>query len=146
MAKNEDKKALKQKLEQEAAENFEAQNKLVLLEKQLEKNVEFKNYLQLKNKLATQDALFRESVKNEMIKYDIPTIKGDWGILTVYPVETYKVLDEKKVPTEYKQEKTVVVVDTKQIKEDFTLTGVLPAGVERTVSQRLRITPPKETK
>lgn len=140
MAKTkEDKKALKEKLEKEAADLHHKQAQLLVMEKELEQNTQFKKYLALKNKINTQDTLFREAVKNEMIKHDIPKLKGDWGSITLVTRETYKVTDEKKVPAEYKEEKTVVVVDTKAIKEDYTLTGVLPAGVEVNKSQHVLI-------
>ncbi len=134
------KKDRKAQLESEAEELFEKQTQLLVLEKQLEQNEQFKNYLQLQKAVKTQDALFRESVKNEMIKYEIPKIQGEWGSITLVNREDYKVTDEDKIPTEYKEEKTVVVVDTKAIKEDYTLTGVLPAGVEIKKSQYIRIT------
>lgn len=140
MAKTkEDKKALKEQLEREAADLHHKQAQLLVMEKELEQNTQFKEYLALKNKINTQDALFREAVKSEMIKHDIPKLKGDWGSITLVTRETYKVTDEKKVPAEYKEEKTVVVVDTKAIKEDYTLTGVLPAGVEVNKSQHVLI-------
>ena len=139
MAKKDDKKALKEKLEQEAADLHDKQVQLLVMEKELEQNEQFKNYLALKNKINTQDSLFREAVKNEMIKHDIPKLKGDWGSITLVNREDFKVTDEKKVPAEYKEEKTVIVVDTKQIKEDYTLTGVLPAGVDIKKSQYVLI-------
>lgn len=140
---NIDKKDLKAKLEKDAEELFEKQNQLALMEKELEQNEQFKNYLNLQSAIKTQDALFRESVKNEMIKYEIPKLKGDWGSISLVNREDYKVEDESKVPTEYKQEKTIIEVDTKQIKEDFILTGILPAGVVIKKSQYIKITPKK---
>ena len=140
MAKTkEDKKALKEQLEKEAADLHHEQAQLLVMEKELEQNTQFKKYLALKNKINNQDALFREAVKNEMIKNDIPKLKGDWGSITLVTRETYKVTDENKVPAEYKEEKTVIVVDTKAIKEDYTLTGVLPAGVQVNKSQHVLI-------
>ena len=133
------KKERKTQLEGDAANLFEKQNQLALMEKELEQNEKFKKYLNLQQAVKTQDALFRESVKNEMIRYGIPKLQGDWGSITLVTRETYKVTDEKKVPAEYKEEKTVVVVDTKAIKEDYTLTGVLPAGVEVNKSQHVLI-------
>lgn len=139
MPKKEDKKALKLKLEEEAAELFEKQSQLVLLEKQLEENEEFKNYLTLQKSLKTQDTLFRESVKNEMIKFGIPKLQGEWGSITLVEKDLYKVTDEEKVPAEYKKEKTIVEVDLKAIKEDYTLMNILPAGVQINKSQYVLI-------
>lgn len=134
-----DKKVLKQQLEDSAADLFEKQSQLALLEKQLEQNVEFKNYLVLQRNLKDQDKLFRESVKEEMIKYEIPKLKGEWGSITLVEKDLYKVVDANKVPNEYKQEKTIIDVDTKAIKEDYTLTGILPAGVEVNKSKYILI-------
>lgn len=135
----EDKKALKAQLEEEASALHEQQVQLVILEKELEKNEQFKNYLSLKNKINSQDALFRESVKNDMVKHGIPKLQGSWGSITLVKREDYKVVDEKKIPSEYKEEKKVIVVDTKAIKEDYILTNVLPAGVEIKTSQYVRV-------
>lgn len=139
MPKKDDKKALKERLEREAADLHDKQIQLLVMEKELEQNEQFKNYLTLKNKINTQDSLFREAVKNEMIKHDIPKLKGDWGSITLVNREDFKVTDEAKVPDEYKEEKTLVVVDTKQIKEDYTLTNILPAGIEIKKSQYVLI-------
>lgn len=139
MAKKVDKKVLKQKLESDAAEVFDGQVQLLVLEKQLAENEEFKNYLAFQKKVKDQDAMFRETVKNEMIAHGIPKLQGDWGSITLVTKELYKVTDEKKIPVEYKSEKTIVEVDMKAIKEDYTLEGVLPAGVEVNKSQYVMI-------
>lgn len=139
-----DKKAKKIELEKDAAALFEQQGKIIKLEQKLQENPDFKKYLKLQNSFKTQDALFRESVKNEMIKFDIQKIAGDWGSIALVTREDYKVIDEDKVPNEYKEEKTIIQVDTKSIKDDFTLTGVLPAGIEIKKSQYIRITEKKE--
>lgn len=133
------KKDLKEKLESQAEDIFDKQVQLLALEKQLSKNKEFKKYITFQKEVKSQDTLFRESVKNEMIRYNIPKLKGEWGSITLVSKDLYKVVDEDKVPKNYKEEKTVVVVDMKAIKEDYTLMGVLPAGVEINKSQYVLI-------
>lgn len=133
------KKDLKAKLEAEAENLYAKQNQLALLEKELEQNEVFKNFLNLQKAVKSQDSLFRESVKNEMIKYDIPKLQGDWGTITLVEKELYKVIDDVKVPEEYKEEKTIIEVDLKAIKEDYILTGVLPAGVQVKKSQYILV-------
>lgn len=134
-----DRKKKKAKLEKTAAKIFEEQNKLALMEKELQQNEQFKNYLKLQQKVKNQDVLFRETIKNEMLEFDIPKIEGDWGSITLVRKETIKVLDVDKVPAEYKSERVVIDVDTKAIKEDYTFTDVLPAGVELNKSEYVLI-------
>lgn len=133
------KKDLKAKLEAEAEEIFDKQVQLLVLEKQLEANEEFKKYLAFQKQVKSQDSMFRETVKNEMIRYNIPKLTGEWGSITLVTKDLYKVTDQDKVPAEYKSEKTIIEVDMKAIKEDYTLMNVLPAGVEINKSQYVMI-------
>lgn len=141
------KKIIKQ-IEEDSKELALKHNELVALETELNSNPSYAKFIKLRDSFNTQDALFKETVKNEMKRlkeeFGIKTIEGEFGKMTyVEPKPKIVVVDEDKIPNELK----VLVPDLKAISSDYELTEVLAPGVElKESSPYVKITPKKEKK
>lgn len=73
-----------------------------------------------------------DQIKDAMIEYNIKTIKGDWGSVTVVERTNYKA-DLDEVPAKFIKK----VIDTTKIAASHKLEGKLPKGVTTTTTKFL---------
>ena len=91
----------------------------------------------LENKLSR----FKEYVKNCMEGNDITKVETSLGTLSIAksPVSV-EIIDEDKVPAEYKQIVQTIKIDKKKISDNFKETGEIPEGISlHTSNTSLRI-------
>lgn len=133
-----------EQIKKDAVKLAKKEKQLALLEKRLSEDEGFKSFIQLQAAVKTQDALFRESVKNEMIKYGIKTIPTEWATITlVEPKPSIKVKDADLLPDRLKK----LVPDTQAIGDEFLMTNILPPGTAMEESTKyIKVTRPKEKK
>lgn len=134
-------KDVKIKLEQEASEIFggSTDSKLLALHDSLQKSKQFREYMDFQKRAKDQDSKFRELVLEEMVKYDISSVSGDWGSISLVKPEKYTIKDINEVPDQYKEEVTEIKVDIDSIKEDYLITKQVPDGIEITVKPHIRV-------
>lgn len=91
----------------------------------------------LENKMAR----FKDYVKECMEKNGITKIETGLGTLSIAKSPaSVEIVDEDKVPKEFKQEIVTVKIDKTKIKNNFKETGEIPAGVNIvTTNTNLRI-------
>lgn len=91
----------------------------------------------LENKMAR----FKDYVKECMEKNGITKIETGLGTLSIAKSPaSVEIIDEDKVPKEFKQEIVTVKIDKTKIKNNFKETGEIPAGVNIvTTNTNLRI-------
>ena len=91
-----------------------------------------KNYLAVKQIEKDMKAEVAK-LKEVMIENNVLNIDNGEYSLTLSPVYGVAVTDIKKVPEDF----TKLTLDTKKTNAHVTLTGELPAGVERTTTYKL---------
>lgn len=102
---------------------------------------QIKRLQEYKTKVKSQLDNFKEYVKQNMEVLGIEKIETDLGKISIVknPISV-EVIDEYKIPAEYKEAVTTVKVDKKKIADNFKATGELIDGVKiHTDNKSLRI-------
>lgn len=123
---------VKKDIKSEANRFHEMQAKLIILQNDLAKNKEFREFVSLQKAVnAKADSVWGE-IEKKMIEHNIKTIDIDWVKLTIVHGSTLKVIGiiapqfTKRVP------------DTKKINDYIKKTGEVPEGVQKNKNYFLR--------
>lgn len=101
------------------------QKEIAAKESELMQNPRFVEFMQAKNKLDVAEVLMWESIQQQMEKYDVKKIKGDWGSVTLVEKATFKVPDIDEIDDKFIKK----APDLKKIGVHYKLTDKLPKGV-----------------
>lgn len=103
--------------------------------------VEEKRISEQRKALENKVSKFKEYVKECMDKNNITKIETELGSLTIVKnPASVEIIDENKIPEEFKQEVVTVKIDKTAIKKHFKETGEIPEGTNIiTTNTSLRI-------
>ncbi len=108
---------------------------------------EYKELKKIQKQLQEIDVDFKEKAMKFMVENDIVTSEGKAGKITRVIRNTYKVVDDSKLPKEYKgveMLKKSYDQKMKEIKKDFEMFEKPVPGIERSQTEFLKITLKKE--
>lgn len=123
---------VKQDIESEANRFRDLQTKLIVLQNDLAKNKEFREFISLQKAVNTKADNVWKDIEQKMIDYNIDTIDIEWVKFTIVHGSTLKVIGI--IAPEF----TKRVPDTKKINDYIKKTGEVPEGVQKNKNYFLR--------
>lgn len=125
MPKTKAKSETEEIINNEVEEIFALQKQLSEVESELMHNEKFKEFLALQRTIPAQIEAVWDKVEEEMIKYNVKSLKGDWGSLTITERLGFEIDKESLPPRFWKK-----VPDEKKIRDTYRLEGKPPKGTE----------------
>lgn len=141
-----EKKLGKEQLEEVATKEIsEIQNiemQLSDLQKALDSNPQFAQFLEFQKKLSDKANEFWADIKDKMIENGVKKIEGAWGWITIGETTVIKVVDEEKLPKKFFTKQ----IDMQALKNEVQLKGKMPNGVEKSINYKImkKIKSPEE--
>lgn len=89
----------------------------------LQQNKQFRSFLALQKEVQDQSNIFWKNIEEQMIKYDIKSVSGDWGSVTIAERLNWDI-NEEELPKKFLKK----VVDTTKLSNTFRLEGKAPKG------------------
>lgn len=104
------------------------QNETILVEAI---DTQIKRLQELKKSKQNNLENFKKYVKENMERLNLPKVETELGILSIAksPISV-EIIDEDKIPNEYKDIVQTVKIDKTKIKNNFKETGEIPEGVK----------------
>lgn len=110
---------------------LDLEDKLTVRDGIIEQTPELLNFLKTAKEIEEQIEASYGYLKEQMVKYDVRAMKGDWGSLTIAERLNWNVIG-KLQPKFYKK-----VPDTAKMKAYYVAMDRLPAGVDVTTTKYL---------